>query len=140
MYETEGSTAKQALVTDLNDQSITLPLPTKHLLVFWATWCAPCKVELSRINRMVLNGEVSPESVLAVSIAEDPKIVSSFAKEQQYQFRIAVDQTGRAAKLYKVSGTPTIIFINQDQKVEWMTTGLSLSLEIRILSFFKNEF
>jgi hypothetical protein len=88
---------------------------------------------------MILNGEVAAESVLAVSLAEDPNLVSSFVTEQKYLFKIGVDLSGKTAELYHVSGTPTILFIGSDQKVSWMTTGLSPSLEFRIRSFMKNE-
>lgn len=138
MYEAEGKSAQSALAFDLSGQSISIPLPTKHILVFWATWCGPCGVELGRINKMIVNGEIASESVLAVSIAEDPKLVSSFVKEKKYLFKVAVDQSGQAAGLYRVSGTPTILFIGSDRKVNWMTTGLSPSLEFRIRSFLKN--
>jgi len=135
MYGMEGREAKSAIVMDLNSQPVSFPLLSKHILVFWATWCGPCKVELARINRMVTNGEIPPDSVLAISVAEDLKTVSSFVEEQGYSFRIAIDRTGKSAALYRVSGTPTILFINQDQTVNWMTTGLSPSLEFRIRSF-----
>jgi cytochrome c biogenesis protein CcmG/thiol:disulfide interchange protein DsbE len=139
MYEAEGQPAQSAVAIDLNGQPISIPLPRKHILVFWATWCGPCKVELGRINNLILSGEVAAESVLAVSLAEDPNLVSSFVREQKYLFKIGVDQSGKTAELYQVSGTPTILFIGSDQKVSWMTTGLSPSLEFRIRSFLKKE-
>lgn len=137
MYRKEGKLAQSATVFDLNNQSISIPLKKKHILVFWATWCGPCKVELGRINKMIQDSEISAESVLAVSIAEDSNLVASVVKEQRYLFNVAVDQSGQVAELYRVSGTPTILFIGNDQKVNWMTTGLSPSLEFRIRSFLK---
>lgn len=137
MYNTEGKVAQRAIVNELNNQSIDIPLKKKHILVFWATWCGPCKIELGRINKMIVSGEIDSESVLAVSISEDPIVVSSFVKEQKYFFKVAVDQSGRIAELYRVTGTPTILFIGDDQKVDWMTTGLSPSLEFRVRSFLK---
>ncbi len=139
MYKAQGEVAQTAMAFDLNNQSVTIPLRTKHILVFWATWCGPCKLELGRINKMIQNGEIAAESVLAISIGEDPKLVSSFVNEQKFLFKVAVDQTGQIAALYKVSGTPTILFVGADQKVNWMTTGLSPSLEFRVRSFLKEE-
>jgi thiol-disulfide isomerase/thioredoxin len=137
MYNVEGKVAQTASVVGLDGQPFSIPLPTKHVLVFWATWCGPCKVELGRINKMILNGEIAAESVLAVSVSEDLNLVSSFVREQKYLFKIGVDLSGQAAALYRISGTPTILLIDSDQKVTWMTTGLSPSLEFRIRSFLK---
>lgn len=137
MYGVEGTSAQSAVAFDLSGQEISIPLRSKHILVFWATWCGPCKIELGRINKMIVSGEIASDSVLAVSIAEDPILVSSFVKEQKYFFKVAVDQSGKTAELYRVTGTPTIIFIGDNHKVEWMTTGLSPSLEFRIRSFLK---
>ncbi len=137
MYRAEGTIAKNATTLDLNKQVISIPLPKKHILVFWATWCGPCKVELGRINAMILSGQITPESVLAISIGEDPNVVSSFVDEQKYLFKVAIDISGQAAHVYQVSGTPTILFIGADQKVNWITAGISPSLEFRIRSFLK---
>lgn len=137
MYQTEGTIAQNATAFDLNNQIISIPLPKKHILVFWATWCGPCKVELGRINAMILSGEITADSVLAVSIGEDPNVVSSFVNEQKYLFKVAIDISGQSAQLYQVSGTPTILFIDADQKVNWVTAGISPSLEFRIRSFVK---
>ncbi|OYZ16016.1 MAG: hypothetical protein B7Y39_16285 [Bdellovibrio sp. 28-41-41] len=139
MYKAQGEVAQTAIAFDLSNQSVSIPLRTKHILVFWATWCGPCKIELGRINRMIQSGEIAAESVLAVSIREDTKLVSSFVNEQKFLFKVAVDQTGQVAELYKISGTPTILFIGADQMVNWMTTGLSPSLEFRVRSFLKEE-
>jgi cytochrome c biogenesis protein CcmG/thiol:disulfide interchange protein DsbE len=139
MYRAEGQQVAQAFVTELNGQVVSIPLPQKHVLIFWATWCAPCKVELARINRLIINGELNPEFVLAVSVGEDMDLVSSFSKGQDYRFRVAVDKTREAAKLFQIVGTPTIVFVSQDQKIDWMTTGLSPTLEFRIRSFFETE-
>lgn len=137
MYKTEGTLAHSATVIDLNSQVIAIPLVKKHILVFWATWCGPCKVELGRINKMIQNGEIDAESILAISVAEDLNLVTSVVKDQRYLFKVALDQRGQAAELYRVSGTPTLLFIDNDQKIYWMTTGISPSLEFRIRSFLK---
>lgn len=139
MYNTEGKLAQSATVKELNNQLIVIPLKKKHIIVFWATWCGPCKVELGRINKMILNREIDAGLVLAVSVAEDSELVKSVVTDHGYLFKVAIDQTGKAAELYKVSGTPTLLFLDNDQKIQWMTTGLSPSLEFRIRSFLKEE-
>lgn len=136
LYRLEGQVAATSQVTDLSSGNpINLPFTEKKVLVFWATWCGPCKVELARINKLIENGAIPAESVVAVSVKEEASLVADFVKQNNYLFKVALDESGQAAQLYQVSGTPTIYFIDESGKTEWVTMGLSPSLEIRLKAF-----
>lgn len=138
MYKLEGEVPPTAQVQDLaTGASITLPFTEKKVLVFWATWCGPCKVELARINKLIENGDIPAESVIAVSVKENAQVVADFVKQNNYLFKVALDESGHAAELYQVAATPTIYFIDESGKTEWVTMGLSPSLEIRLKAFLK---
>lgn len=138
MFKRQGQPSIPTSVQTLKDERLTLPLPGKHLMVFWATWCGPCKVELSRINNMIKNGTLDGSKVIAISSSEEPTTVRSFVQEKDYRFLVGVDTAGTLAKQYKVSGTPTLILIDETGKIDWMTMGLSPSLEIRLKTFLQN--
>lgn len=138
MYQNQGAKALGVSVRSLTGEVINIPMPGKQVLIFWATWCAPCKIELARINKMIASGDLPATSVLAVSIGEDPSSVADFVRQNNYYFSVAVDLSGQAASIYKVSGTPTLLLIDEQQNVYWMTMGLSPSLELRITSFFNS--
>ena len=130
--------ASSVAVTTFDGKSINLPHPNKkQVLVFWATWCAPCGVELVRLNRLIENGTVAADSIVAISIMEDAKLVKDTIHERGYQFKVYLDLNGSASEAYKVEGTPTILLIDEDGKISWMTTGLSPTLEYRVKKFFK---
>lgn len=136
LYRLEGQVAATSQVTDLSSGNpINLPFTEKKVLVFWATWCGPCKVELARINKLIESGAIPAESVVAVSVKEEASLVADFVKQNNYLFKVALDESGQAAQLYQVSGTPTIYFIAESGKTEWVTMGLSPSLEIRLKAF-----
>lgn len=109
----------------------------KVILVFWATWCGPCEVELKRINQMVIDRKINREDVLAISSNEQVSIVKEKALREKYLFNIGLDQNGKVANLYQIAATPTIIFIDKNKKINWMTTGISPTLEFRVNSFLK---
>lgn len=109
--------------------------PQKVVVVFWATWCGPCQVELTRINRLIEEKSISPSSVLAVSSFEERLLLEKVAKERDYLFPIGIDINGSVAKMYKVNGTPTIVFITSEKTINWISTGLSPLLEVRIKGF-----
>ncbi len=109
----------------------------KSVIIFWATWCGPCEIELKRINKLVMEKKIQPSDILAISSNEEESIVREKVKRENYLFNIGLDTNGSVAKLYQVSATPTIIFIDEKQIITWMTSGLSPTLEYRITSFLK---
>ncbi len=135
MYQRQGQTTASTEVRLLKGESVQVPLPKRHLLVFWATWCGPCKVELARVNNLIKNGTIKENDVLAVSVGESHEVVANFSKENDYRFAVAIDPQGEAANLYKVAGTPTLFLIDENGKVEWTTMGVSPTLEFRLKSF-----
>lgn len=136
MYQTQGSAAPKGSVVSLSGETLGVPFHQKQILVFWATWCGPCSVELARIDKLIELGKISAADVLAVSVMEEPALVEKFAKEKNYRFQVAVDRSGELAHAYGVSGTPTIALIDQAGLIHWLTVGLSPTLEMRVLSFF----
>ena len=109
----------------------------KRVLLFWATWCGPCSLELARVNRMIAGGELKPEQVLAISIGETAEVVKSAIAERKYTFPVALDLDGKVAESFKVSGTPTIVFVDEKQVINWLSTGLSPSLGLRLQRFLR---
>ena len=113
--------------------SLNMHKPT--VLVFWATWCGPCKVELSRIQRLVANGTIARDSVVGVDVGEDKTLVAQAVSERGYTFDVGLDSSRGLANQYKVNVTPTILFRNADGTIAWRTAGISPTLELRILNF-----
>lgn len=135
----EGKPAPRILLPNLDGGIFDSEETPKGLvLVFWATWCPPCEIELKRINNLILKQEISPENVIAVSLHEDPSLVRRVVMERNYKFQVAVTSDPTIAGQYKVVGTPTIVFIDSGKTIRWVTTGLSPTLEFRIKQFLKN--
>lgn len=137
-FRSQGAPAAPFHVSLTDSTPLTLGDFAKPLVVvFWATWCGPCEVELARINRLIANKDIDPKSVLAVSSFEEAELVAKTARDRGYLFTTALDPEGTMARDYKVAGTPTIVLINSEKKIEWMTTGLSPSLELRLKHFLQ---
>lgn len=91
------------------------------LLVFWATWCRPCRAEIPRITEAYSRFSDDGLVVLAV----DPGIRDSLVAVRSYveHFKLAYpvyfdsEQTSRDA--YQLIGTPTVIlFDGQGNEVQ----------------------
>ena len=107
----------------------------KVVVVFWITTCGFCRAELERLNNLVTSGQVAADSILAISVGEDQNLVTNVTRERGYRFRVALDPRNALATKFNVRGTPTIVFINEDKTVEWMSVGASTELPARLLEF-----
>ena len=138
-FRLQDQAAPNVSLKRLSGEEISFPVQNqKMIVIFWATWCGPCKIELNRFNQMMARGEIQSNEILAVNIQETKETVNTFLENNPLQFLIALDETGEISKNYNVTGTPTVLFLDQHSKVNWITTGLSPTLEFRVKKFLKN--
>ncbi len=137
-YRIQGADefARDSLL-DFDGKQVERPYP--HALVFWASWCAPCEIEMSRINRMIEAGKIRPEQVISISIDNHLEDARKKHSSKGYLFPAAWDQSGHWARLYNVGVTPTLIVIDKNKKIVWATSGLSPLLEMRLGSYLKAQ-
>ena len=137
-FKFQDQKAQNFSINKLNGEAFVLHAQSKKVvLVFWATWCGPCEVELKRINEMIMQRKIEPSDILAVSIQEKDSVVRETIKKNNYLFDVAIDSDGSLSTQYQVRATPTVVFIDKNQTIYWMTSGLSPTLEYRISSFLK---
>lgn len=127
----------QELMRTNSEKVLVPPQGKKSVLVFWATWCGPCELELSRLNRWVRENPQHKTSVFAISSFEDPVLVEKVAKDRAYAFEVLLDANGQLAHDLKVKVTPTIVFIDPSGAVDWISDGLTPTLEFRVRKFLQ---
>ena len=84
------------------------------LLNFWATWCAPCKEEMSGLE--VLHQKFKEKDFVLLTISVDyggVKSVHEFMNKHHYTFPVLLDPKCEALDLFKVKGIPTTIIIDK---------------------------
>jgi peroxiredoxin len=86
------------------------------LLNIWATWCAPCRVEMPSIEK--LHQALGPQGlkVVAVSIDVDGQenVIRNFAKQLGLTFTILHDPTDKIQKQYQATAVPETFIIGRD--------------------------
>ena len=98
------------------------------LLNIWATWCAPCRIEMPSMEQ--LHREMGPRGlhVVAVSV-DDPgteQQIRDFARQFGLTFEILHDASGKIQKQYQTTGVPETFVIGRDGVIRKKVIGAAL--------------
>lgn len=85
------------------------------LVNFWATSCVTCVAEMPRIVETYDKYNARGYDTLAVAMQYDPpSYVVNFVETRKLPFRVAIDNTGAAAKAWgDIQLTPTTFVVNK---------------------------
>lgn len=88
------------------------------LLNFWATWCAPCRVEMPSFETLYRRYRSQGLTVLAISLDKtDSSAVQDFIDQRQLSFPVLLDREGEAERLYPSVSIPFTYVIDQEGRV-----------------------
>ena len=106
-----GSTAPQFTLSD-GTQNIDLARLRGHIVVlhFWATWCAPCVVEMPSL--VALQRRLPQVTVLAISQDEDPAVYRQFLLDYHVDLLTLRDPAARIPRLYGTIKIPETYIID----------------------------
>jgi cytochrome c biogenesis protein CcmG/thiol:disulfide interchange protein DsbE len=93
------------------------------VLVFWASWCAPCVEETPALNALERRIEANGGVVLGVSEDDDPAAYSKFLTEQRVVFPTYRDPTKKIASTYGTAAFPEAYIISRDGKIARKIVG-----------------
>lgn len=95
------------------------------LLNVWATWCAPCRVEMPSMQR--LHEQLGPKGLRIVAVSvDDPgseKAIGDFAKDMGLTFEILHDASGKIQRAYQTTGVPETMVIGRDGLIHKKVIG-----------------
>jgi peroxiredoxin len=97
------------------------------LINFWATWCAPCKIEMPWL--IALRSQYAPQGFEILGVSEDdadtPRAkLAKFGKEQGLNYPLLVGEDAMSRRYGGVEFLPTSYFVGRDGKVVAETAGL----------------
>jgi|MudIll2142460700_1097286.scaffolds.fasta_scaffold21764_2 thiol-disulfide isomerase/thioredoxin len=93
------------------------------LINFWATWCAPCLLEMPNIQKYYEKYPGQFE-VLAVNAGETERTVQRFVDDLGVNFKILLDPDGKIQELYRIKGYPTTYIVDKDGIIRFQHIGL----------------
>lgn len=85
-------------------------------LVFWATWCPPCREEFPLMSAVATSAaaRASGLEVIPISTGEPAADVQAWTAAVDVPGRVGLDPTGLVADRFRVVGLPTHYFIGPD--------------------------
>jgi thiol-disulfide isomerase/thioredoxin len=120
-----GNEAYDFTLQDLqgNPQALHAYRGKMVLLNFWATWCGPCRLEIPLMARIYREYNGRGLEIIAVNMAEDPAVVSRFAKSEGMDFTVLLDKTRAVSMAYYVRGIPTSVFLDDQGIIRVVHVG-----------------
>ncbi|HSH46267.1 MAG TPA: TlpA disulfide reductase family protein [Longimicrobiales bacterium] len=131
----EGDDAPAFTVESLSGGSLSLESLRGQVVMLniWATWCAPCRLEMPSMQRAYDRYRDQGLEIVAISVDTDPGVrgpdgaregvVSRFVEELGLTFPVGVDPDGETERLYEVTGLPTTFLIDREGRIRVRELG-----------------
>jgi thiol-disulfide isomerase/thioredoxin len=94
------------------------------LVNFWATWCAPCLVEMPGMQRLLDAMEGQPFTILAVNVKETKATAWRFMNLLKVNFPALLDSDGTATAAWEVQFYPTSFLIDSAGNIRYTAHGM----------------
>jgi peroxiredoxin len=110
----EGDTVALA---DLRGQAV--------LVNIWASWCAPCRLEMPAMQTIYQEYADQGFTILAVNATsqDSQSQAAAFVAEHNLTFPILLDLDGQVGRLYQVSAMPSSFFVLPDGSIQEVVIG-----------------
>ena len=93
------------------------------VLNFWATWCAPCRVEMPYLEELHTKYKDQGLVIIGMNTETDYMKVKRFA-ESLVSYTVLLDGSTQA-QAYDVSGIPTTYYIDRKGVIRHLSVGFS---------------
>lgn len=93
---------------------------------FWATWCPPCREELTHVEKELIERfKGKPFVFLPISRGEKKATVEAFRKKMHYTFPMGLDPQQTIYKKYASNYIPRNFVVGKDGKVIYTSVGFT---------------
>ena len=88
------------------------------VLNFWATWCAPCRIEMPSFEKLYRRYRSEGVMVLAITLDKNSENkIKSFVDEYGLSFPILLDEKGEVERLYPSMTIPFTYIIDRQGRI-----------------------
>lgn len=130
-----GQPAPDFTLPTLEGDAVSLSDYRGHpvLMNFWATWCAPCRLEMPELVRAYNTHQDEGFMVLAVNLTDQDSLddVRAFVEEFDITFPVLLDETGAVYnELYRLLGLPMSVFVDRDGVIARIHIGIMTDQQV----------
>lgn len=94
------------------------------ILDFWATWCAPCEVQMPILDALWRDQGDESLAIVGISVDTDlPAEIAAWIDERGFEYPIAFGDQDLALR-YGVLGFPSLILIDPEGRIQARHTGV----------------
>ncbi|MEM3631849.1 MAG: TlpA disulfide reductase family protein [Conexivisphaerales archaeon] len=95
----------------------------KVVLNFWATWCSPCREELTALQRVYEVKRSKNVIIISVHIGGKPQQIVEFVHEVGITFPVLLDTSWEVAAKYRLKAIPCTFWIDERGVIREITLG-----------------
>ena len=121
-----GYRAPEFTLTGTDGQAVSLSELSGQnrpiLLNFWVSSCAPCVQEIPHLQDFYEQYQ-DQVRIVGVNWSEDPARVQAFLRDKGVTYPNLIDRQGKAVVAYRLTGTPTSFFIDENQVIRGVWLG-----------------
>ena len=138
LAEFKGKTAPAFTLEDLSGRKVSLSSYRGNavLINFWATWCAPCKIETPWLIELRNRYSAQGFEVLGISaddldrddakrLAEEKKQIEHSAQQMQIPYPVLIDGATLSTPYGGLDAMPTSFFVDRNGTVVAAQLGLT---------------
>ena len=93
------------------------------LVVFWATWCAPCRAEAVWLKRLERDYHAQGLRIEGLSMDDSPAPAERFQRREAINYPLAMADVATARAFGGVLGLPALFLVGRDGRVLWQGRG-----------------
>ncbi len=128
----QGKIAPDFTLTDIegNVQKLSNYRGKNVLVVMWATWCGPCKLEAPELIELRKSVPQDKLAILAIS-REDAALLKNFVAQNQLNYTVMSSAGATLPSPYsEVQAIPSGFFIDAEGKIKLSTMGMLPRVDI----------
>jgi len=138
-----GQAMPDFILPDRTGQNVTFSqVVNGHKLIivnFWASWCAPCRLEMPSFEKMYKTKSKDGLLILAINEDEQPEALETYLKEKPVSFPVLLDRDGALMKRLGGRAFPTTILVGGDGKVGEVVEGVQEYLPFVVDGYLKGR-
>jgi len=119
----KGQLAPDFMLKDIGGKQITLSSAKNSVvcLVFWATWCHFCSLEMPRYKELFIKYAPKGLKILSINIAANDPLprVEAYQKKTQLPYPILYDSAQDVCRLYYITGVPVSVIIDRKGIIQY---------------------